>query len=145
MEKGTVLVIEGNEMDMKLMRTVLQINGNYAVLEAENAEDGIEMARKHRPDIILMDIQLPGMSGLEATLLIKSDTELRYIPVVAVTSSAMLADEKRSLEAGCAGHISKPIDVQSFVSTMEQFLIVPKTTMASTFSQPIGDDDEAAI
>ena len=87
------------------------------------------MARKHQPDIILMDIQLPGMSGLEATLLIKSDTELRHIPVVAVTSSAMLADEIRALEAGCAGHISKPIDVQSFVSTMEQFLIAPKTTM----------------
>ena len=121
MEKRTVLVVEDNEMNMKLIRTVLQIKGNYQVLEATSAEDGIEMAQKYRPDIILMDIQLPGMDGLAATRLIKSDPELKYIPVVAVTSSAMLGDEEKALEAGCAGHIAKPIDVNSFVDTMEQF------------------------
>jgi len=76
MEKGTILVVEDNEMNMKLMRTVLQIKGNYQVLEATSAEDGIEMAQKYRPDIILMDIQLPGRDGLAATRIIKSDPEL---------------------------------------------------------------------
>ena len=127
MEKRTVLVVEDNEMNMKLIRTVLQIKGNYQVLEATSAEDGIEMAQKYRPDIILMDIQLPGMDGLAAARLIKSDAEIMNIPVVAVTSSAMLGDEEKALEAGCAGHISKPIDVQSFVGTMEQFMDASKT------------------
>lgn len=123
MEKGTVLVIEDNEKNMKLIRAVLEIKGNYKVLEANSAEVGIETARKNQPDIILMDIQLPGMSGLEATRLIKKDDEIRDIPVVAVTSSAMTMDEKEALDAGCAGHISKPIDVHSFIETMEQFWI----------------------
>ena len=122
MEKGTVLVVEDNEMNMKLIRTVLQVKGNYKVLEARDAEAGIEMARKYQPDIILMDVQLPGMNGLEAARLIKSDPEIMNIPVVAVTSSAMLGDREEAIEAGCVGHISKPIDVQSFVGTMEQFL-----------------------
>ena len=92
---------------------------NYAVLEAENAEKGIEIARKNRPDIILMDIQLPGMNGLEATRLNKSDPELKDIPVVALSAFAMLRDKKQALDAGCVGHISKPIDVHSFIETME--------------------------
>ena len=122
MKKGNVLVIEDNRVNMKLIRAVLQVKGNYKVLEAQNAEEGIDIAYKYHPDVILMDIQLPGIDGLSTTRFIKSDPELRDIPVVAVTSSAMLVDEEKSLAAGCVGHISKPIDVKNFVDTMEQLL-----------------------
>ena len=121
MKKGNVLVIEDDEMHMNLMRIVLQ-RDNYAILEAENAEDGYELARQHHPDIILMDIRMPGMVGLEATRLIKSDPKLKDIPVAALTALAMPTNIEQALEAGCAGHISKPIDVHNFVDTMEQFL-----------------------
>ena len=120
--KSTVLVIEDNELSMKLIRTVLQIRGGYQVIEAKDAETGLEAACEHLPDIILMDIALPGMSGLEATQLIKSDPELAHIPVIAVTSSAMVGDEKKALKAGCDGFISKPIDVNTFVEDMEEIV-----------------------
>ena len=121
-KKGNVLVIDDNRLNMKLMKAVLQVKGNYEVLEAQSAEEGIEIAHEYHPDIILMDLQLPDMDGLSATRLIKSDPEISDIPVIAVTSSAMLADKKKSLVAGCTGHISKPIDVNTFVNTMEQLL-----------------------
>ena len=122
MNKGNVLVIEDNRLNMKLIRVVLQVKGNYKVLEAQNAEEGIDKVYKYHPDVILMDIQLSGIDGLSTTRFIKSDPELRDIPVVAVTSSAMLVDEEKSLAAGCVGQISKPIDVKNFVDTMEQLL-----------------------
>lgn len=122
MKKGNVLVIEDNRLNMKLIRTVLQLKGNYQVLEAQNAEEGIDIAYEYHPDVILMDIQLPGIDGLSTTRFIKSDPELKDIPVVAVTSSAKLADVEKSFAAGCVGHITKPIDVQNFVDTMEQLL-----------------------
>ncbi len=126
--KDTVLVVEDNEMNMKLMRTVLQVKGNYEVLEADNAGDGIEMARKYRPDIILMDIMLPGMDGNAATRLLKADPELKDIPVVALTANAMSpGDKENALQAGCAGYITKPIDVRRFINTMEQFVAETQT------------------
>jgi CheY-like chemotaxis protein len=121
MKKGNVLVFEDSLLSMKLIKTVLE-SDNYTVLEARNAQQGIEMARKHQPDIILMDIQLPDMGGLEATRLIKSDPALKDIPVVAVTAAAMRDDIKQALSAGCVGHISKPIDVKNFTNNMEQLL-----------------------
>ena len=123
MKKGNVLVIEDNRLNMKLIRTVLQLQGNYQVLEAQNAEEGLEIAYKFHPNVILMDIQLPGIDGLSTTRFIKSDPELRDIPVVAVTSSAKLADVEKSFAAGCVGHISKPIDVHTFIDTLEQFIL----------------------
>ncbi len=120
--KDTVLVVEDNEMNMKLMRTVLQVKGNYEVLEAENADDGIEMARQYHPDIILMDIMLPGMDGNAATRLLKADPELKDIPVIALTAQAQTGDEESALKAGCAGYVKKPIDVRRFINTMEQFV-----------------------
>ena len=126
MDKVTVLVIEDDPMNIKLIRTVLQINGNYAVLEAENADDGIEMAREYHPDIILMGIMLPGMDGYDATRLLKTDSELTDIPVVAVTSHAMRGDKEKASEAGCTGYITKPIDTRSFIDTMEQIVAEPE-------------------
>ena len=122
MANKTVLVIEDNEMNMKLARSLLQI-GKYSVLEAIDAENGIQLAREHHPDLILMDIQLPGMDGLNATRAIKNDPALKDITVVALTSYAMEGDEKKAMDAGCAGYIAKPIDTRSFLETLGQFLV----------------------
>ena len=117
----TDLVIEDNEMNMKLVRSLLQL-GKYSVLEAVDGENGIQLARKHHPDLILMDIQLPGMDGLTATREIKNDSVMKEIPVVALTSYAMQGDEEKARDAGCAGYLSKPIDTRSFLKKIGQFL-----------------------
>lgn len=117
----TVLVIEDNPVNMKLVRTVLQIGG-HQVIEAMDAETGIQMTNELMPDLILMDIQLPGMDGLEATRVLKKSDDTRHIPVVALTSYAMHGDEKKAQEAGCDGYICKPIDTRTFLGVLEKFL-----------------------
>jgi two-component system, cell cycle response regulator len=121
MEGKKVLVIEDNELNMKLAVALLSIS-HFEVLKATNAESGLQLARSERPDLILMDIQLPGMDGLTATSLMKSDAELRDIPVVALTSYAMQGDEQKALAAGCTGYIPKPIDTRNFIRAIEGFL-----------------------
>ncbi len=121
MANKTILVIEDNEMNMKLVRSLLQI-GKYSVLEAIDAENGIQLAREHHPDLILMDIQLPGMDGLTATREIKNDPTMKGITVVALTSYAMEGDEDKAKDFGCSGYISKPIDTRSFLETVSQYL-----------------------
>ena len=120
-KKDSVLVIEDNQLNMKLMRALLQVK-NYTVHEALNAEDGIEKANEYSPDVILMDIEMPGMDGLSATRIIRLDSNLKDIPIIAVSANAMTGDEEKALAAGCNGYITKPIDVDSFVDTMEQFM-----------------------
>ena len=122
MANETVLVIEDNEMNMKLARSLLQI-GKYRILEAIDAENGIQLAREHHPDLILMDIQLPGKDGLTATREIKNDPAVKDISVVALTSYAMEGDEEKAMDAGCAGYIAKPIDTRSFLQAVGQFLV----------------------
>ena len=122
MANETVLVIEDNEMNMKLARSLLQL-GKYRVLEASDAENGIKLAQEHHPDLILMDIQLPGMDGLTATREIKNDPAVKDITVVALTSYAMQGDEEKARDAGCAGYIAKPIDTRRFLETVGQFLV----------------------
>ena len=117
----TVLVIEDHELNMKLVRAFLEI-GSYEVLEAVDAETGIQLAREHHPDLILMDIQLPGMDGLSATRVIKKDQALKDIPVVAFTSHAMLGDKETAMEAGCSGHIPKPITLDDFLEAIARCL-----------------------
>ena len=121
METKTVLVIEDNALNMKLVKSLLQI-GKYGVLEARDAETGILLARNNHPDLILMDIQLPGMDGLNATRLIKEDNALKHIPVVALTSYAMQGDEEKARDAGCVGYITKPIETKTFLDTVASFL-----------------------
>jgi len=116
-----VLVIEDNELNLKLVRALLQ-RESFPILEAGDAETGLDLARSGRPDLILMDIQLPGMDGLTATRLIKRDPELGEIPVVALTSYAMQEDMEKAKEAGCNGYISKPIDVRNFLDTIRKFM-----------------------
>ena len=120
MENKTILVVEDNELNMKLVRSLLQLE-NYEVLEAENAEKGIQLARDHHPDLILMDIQLPGMDGLKAAELISADEDLKDISIVALTSYAMEGDKEKALAAGCAGYISKPIETRSFLKTIAEY------------------------
>jgi CheY-like chemotaxis protein len=117
----SVLVIEDNELNMKLIRTLLQLRG-YHVLEAVDAETGIELSRKEKSDLILMDIQLPGMNGLEATRLIKENSATKKVPVVALSSYAMNGDKEKAIEAGCIDYITKPIDTKRFLEKLEKYL-----------------------
>ena len=121
MKSKTILVIEDNELNMKLVRSLLKI-GNYAMVEARDAETGIQLLQHHTPDLILMDIQLPGMDGLTATRMIKGDHTLKEIPVIAFTSYAMEGDEDLAAQAGCAGYIIKPIDTHTFLKQLEHYL-----------------------
>ena len=117
----TVLVVEDNDLNMKLFHDLLEAHG-YQILQTKNGRDALRLAREHHPDLILMDIQLPEISGLEVTKLIKSDVSLRQIPVVAVTAFAMKGDEEKIREGGCEAYIAKPISVAHFIATVERFL-----------------------
>src|SRR5258707_2281851 len=117
----TVLVVEDNELNMKLFHDLLEANG-YNIVQTRNGLEAIDLAREHRPDLILMDIQLPEVSGLEVTKWIKEDDELRSIPVIAVTAFAMKGDEEKIREGGCEAYIAKPISVNHFLDTVHKFL-----------------------
>jgi len=117
----TVLIVEDNELNMKLFHDLLDAHG-YRTLQTRNGMEALELAREHHPDLILMDIQLPEVSGLEVTKWLKEDDHLREIPVVAVTAFAMKGDEERIREGGCEAYISKPISVSMFLDTVKQFI-----------------------
>ncbi len=117
----TVLVVEDNELNMKLFHDLLEAHG-YNILQTKDGMEALRMAREHRPDLILMDIQLPEVSGLEVTKWIKEDDELKAIPVVAVTAFAMKGDEEKIREGGCEAYIAKPISVTNFLETVGRFL-----------------------
>ena len=117
----TVLIVEDNELNMKLFHDLLEAHG-YSTLGTRNGIEALELARKHRPDLIIMDIQLPEVSGLEVTKWLKDDPELKPIPVIAVTAFAMKGDEEKIREGGCEAYIAKPISVTKFLKTVEQFL-----------------------
>jgi two-component system cell cycle response regulator DivK len=118
---ATVLIIEDNPANMTLAAFLLQSKG-HTVLKATDAEAGLTMAREQCPHLILMDIQLPGMDGLQATGLLKSNDATREIPVIALTALAMKGDEERIMAAGCDGYIAKPIRYQDFLATIEATL-----------------------
>lgn len=120
MGNKTVLVIEDNEMNMRLMTAVLKV-GNYRMLEAKDAETGLRLAREHHPDLILMDIQLPGMDGLSATQIIKNDPDLQDIPVFALTGFAMESDKEKAMDVGLAAYIVKPFSVKSLLETIANY------------------------
>lgn len=121
MPKQSVLVIDDNELNVKLVRGLLRIKA-VNVIEALDAETGIQLAKENVPDLILMDIQLPGMDGLQATEIIKKDPELQAIPVVALTSYAMRGDKEKAMQAGCSDYISKPIDTKLFFEQIDRFI-----------------------
>lgn len=120
----TVLIVEDNELNMKLFNDLLEAHG-YRVLQTREGLSALDIAREHRPDLILMDIQLPEVSGIEVTKWLKEDDDLRSIPVVAVTAFAMKGDEQKIREGGCEAYISKPISVASFLTTINGFFEEP--------------------
>jgi two-component system, cell cycle response regulator DivK len=119
--RKSVMIVEDNELNMKLFHDLLEAHGYHTVCTRDGFT-ALEIARKHRPDLILMDIQLPEVSGLEVTKWLKEDPELKVIPVVAVTAFAMKGDEKRIREGGCEAYLSKPIPVPEFIGTVRRFL-----------------------
>ena len=116
-----VLIVEDNELNMKLFHDLLDAQG-YETLQTREGLQALAIARLHRPDLILMDIQLPEISGLEVTKWLKEDDELSHIPVVAGTAFAMKGHDKRIREGGCEAYISKPISVGYFLETVRRFL-----------------------
>jgi two-component system cell cycle response regulator DivK len=117
----TVLIVEDNELNMKLFSDLLEAHG-YATLKTANGIEAIEIARAHHPDLIIMDIQLPEVSGLDVTRWLKEDDDLKSIPVIAVTAFAMKGDEERIREGGCEAYLSKPISVAKFLETVRTYL-----------------------
>ena len=119
-----ILIIEDNDKNLKLVRDVLQVKG-YATVEAGNAEDGIVLARERKPDLILMDIQLPGMSGIDAIGVLRADPVTAAIPVAAVTASVMPQDRNKITEAGFDAYVGKPINLKEFLDAVRRLLELP--------------------
>ena len=116
-----ILIIEDNERNLKLVRDVLQVKG-YETLEARTGEDGIKLAAEHRPALILMDIHLPGINGIEALKILRADAATAAIPVIAVTASVMQQDRKMITEAGFDAYVGKPINIREFLDAVRAAL-----------------------
>ena len=117
----TVLIVEDNELNMKLFNDLLEAHG-YRTVQTRNGVEAVQLAREHMPDLILMDIQLPEVSGLQVTQWLKDDDQLRHIPVIAVTAFAMKGDEEKIRQGGCEAYLSKPISVAKFVETVKNYI-----------------------
>jgi len=116
-----ILIVEDNELNMKLFHDLLEAHG-YQTLQTRDGMEALRLARQHAPDLILMDIQLPEVSGLEVTKWLKEDDDLKVIPVIAVTAFAMKGDEEKIREGGCEAYIAKPISVAKFLQTVQDFI-----------------------
>ncbi|NOZ56290.1 MAG: response regulator [Calditrichaeota bacterium] len=121
MQGKRVLVVDDNDLNLELVTDLLEVAG-FSVHSATTAEEGIQLARTTQPDLILMDVGLPGMDGLEAARILKNDPRTRGIPLVALTAHAMRGDRERALAAGCDGYITKPIDTRTFVRDVHRFV-----------------------
>jgi two-component system cell cycle response regulator DivK len=117
----SILIVEDNELNMKLFSDLLEAHG-YRVIQTRDGLSALDLARRHKPDLVLMDIQLPEVSGIEVTKWLKEADDLKHIPVIAVTAFAMKGDEEKIREGGCEAYISKPISVLSFLQTIDGFL-----------------------
>lgn len=122
-----VLVVEDNELNKKLFCDLLGANG-YRVVHTADGMEVMDIARAEKPDLILMDIQLPEVSGLEVTSWLKKDDDLKNIPIVALTAFAMKGDEEKILEGGCQGYLSKPISIVTFLATVKNFITMDTPT-----------------
>ena len=116
-----VMIVEDNELNMKLFNDLLE-SQSYETIQTQNGLEALDLARQHHPDLILMDIQLPEVSGLEVTKWIKADESIKHIPIIAVTAFAMKGDEDRIRQGGCEAYISKPISVGSFLETIQFYI-----------------------
>jgi len=118
---STILIVEDNEKNLKLVRDVLQAKG-HQTMEAESAEDGLKLVREKKPDLVLMDIQLPGMSGIDALKILRQQEDTKAIPVIAISASVMLQDRKQITDAGFDGFIEKPINLKDFLGAVNKAL-----------------------
>jgi two-component system cell cycle response regulator DivK len=116
-----ILIVEDNDKNLKLVRDVLQVKG-FSTIEAGTAEDGIKLAAERKPDLILMDIHLPGINGIEALKVLRADAATAKIPVIAVTASVMQQDRKLITEAGFDGYVGKPINLKEFLDAVRDIL-----------------------
>ena len=116
-----ILIVEDNELNMRLLNDVLEAHG-YHILKTDQGEVAVDLARRYQPDLILMDLQLPDISGLEATRRLKDDETTRAIPIIAVTAFAMSGDERRARDSGCDAYIAKPIMLQEFLAIVERYV-----------------------
>lgn len=119
--KETILVVEDQEDNRKILRDLLTSRG-YEVIEATDGREGVRLTRDHRPDLILMDIQLPGMDGYEATRQIKADDDVKAIPIIVVTSYALSGDSQKAFAAGCDAYIAKPYSPRQMLARIQEFL-----------------------
>ena len=117
----TILIVEDNELNMKLFNDLLEAHG-YETVTTRDGTKALDMAKASNPDLILMDIQLPEVSGLDITRMMKADDDLKHIPIIAVTAFAMKGDEDKIRECGCNGYISKPISIGTFIETIQHNL-----------------------
>ena len=117
----TIMIVEDNELNMKLFNDLVQSKG-YQTIQTRNGMDALELARNHQPDLILIDIQLPEVSGLTVAQWLKEGEDTASIPIIAVTAFAMKGDEERILNSGCDGYIAKPISVPHFLATIEKYI-----------------------
>ncbi len=125
--RATVLIIEDSETNLRLFTDVLEVYG-YKTLQAKDGATGFAMAQQHRPDLIVMDIQLPGMTGLEATKRLKADENLRNITVVAVTAYTLKGEEQKLWDAGCDDYLAKPVSLEKLVETIERHIYGARST-----------------
>lgn len=128
--KKKILIVEDNDLNLKLFRDLLEAHG-YETIETKEGMQALNITRTVRPDLILMDIQLPEISGLDITKKLKADSEVSHIPIIAVTAFAMKDDEEKILRAGCQAYISKPISITSFLDTIKKFLGEQQVAQAS--------------
>lgn len=138
-----ILIVEDNELNAKLFKDLLEAHG-HDTIDTRDGYEAIELAHKEMPDLILMDIQLPEISGLDITKKLKLDPALKHIPVVAVTAFAMKDDERKILEAGCEGYISKPISIVPFMETVESFLRGPSHNVVPLNKKKTGSGNLSA-
>ena len=116
-----ILIVEDEPKNLKLVRDLLRVRG-YTTIEATDGKQGVESAKDRKPDLILMDIQMPVMDGLEATRILKADATTKNIPVLALTSDAMKGDKEKILEAGCDGYLAKPLDIKELLEKVAEYL-----------------------
>ena len=117
---GRILIVEDQEDNRKIMRDLLT-HAEYEVIEATSGDEGVAMAESHAPDVILMDIQLPGFDGYEAARRIKANPALHHIPIIAVTSYALSGDEEKARDAGCDAYFSKPVNARALLEQIRQY------------------------
>jgi two-component system, cell cycle response regulator DivK len=139
-----VLIVEDNELNMKLFHDLLEAHG-ISTMQTRDGKKVIEMVRAERPDLIIMDIQLPEISGLDVTRLLKADADLKSIPVIAVTAFAMKGDEQKIREGGCEDYISKPISVSTFISVVQKHLAGGNNPEPETITASSEDSQEEVL